>query len=79
VLPSLLAREITDGLKGFVVTGFESSTPYFSELFSRFVEQPGNLYKGPYLSIALPFRTGRQGVAYFDGLRIPFPRHLHQE
>jgi hypothetical protein len=45
VLPSLLAREITDGLKGFVVTGFESSTPYFSELFSRFVEWLRHLYK----------------------------------
>jgi hypothetical protein len=45
VLPSLPAREITDGLKGFVVTGFESSTPYFSELFSRFVEWLRHLYK----------------------------------
>lgn len=79
MLPSLLAREITEGLKGFVVTGFESSTPYFSELFSRFVEQPGNLYKGPYLSIALPFRTGGQGGTDFDGLQIPFTPHLHQE
>lgn len=58
MFPSLFACEVTRGLKSFVVTGFESSTPYFSQVFSRFVDEPGNLFKGPFFSVALPFQAG---------------------
>jgi DEAD/DEAH box helicase domain-containing protein len=55
MLPSLLAREITEGLKQFIITGYETPTPYFSGMFTRFVEHDGHFCKGPYLSLGLPF------------------------
>ncbi len=79
MIPSLLAREIIEGLRAFVVTGYETTTPYFAGLFGRFVEAPGNLYKGPYLSIALPFEPGTAGRDYFARFTTAFSPHAHQQ
>ncbi|HED14810.1 MAG TPA: DEAD/DEAH box helicase, partial [Gammaproteobacteria bacterium] len=80
MLPSILSEEITKGLKSFITTGFETDTPFFAGMFQRFVEQPGNLMKGPYLSVALPFQ---QGVTthqdFFSGFKTEFPPYQHQE
>ena len=79
MLPSALAHDVTEGLKNFIITGFETPTPHFQGIFSRFVEEPGNLYKGPYLSLNLPFITGTIGRDYFPGIEMPFPPHSHQQ
>jgi len=80
MLPSLLAEEITKGLKSFITTGFETDTPFFAGMFQRFVEQPGNLMKGPYLSVALPFQQGATSHQdFFSGFKTEFPPYHHQE
>jgi DEAD/DEAH box helicase domain-containing protein len=79
MLPSLLAREINEGLKNFIITGFETPTPFFQGIFTRFVEEGGNLCKGPYLSLGLPFITGTSGKNFFPGLAPDFPPYIHQE
>jgi len=80
MLPSILSEEVTKGLKSFITTGFETDTPFFAGMFHRFVEQPGNLMKGPYLSVALPFRQGdtnHQG--FFPGFKTKDSPYRHQE
>jgi DEAD/DEAH box helicase domain-containing protein len=79
MLPSILAHEIREGLRSFVITGFETSTPYFKGMFSRFVHEPGRLYKGPYLSIGLPFEPGSAGHGFFPGIRTTHPPYAHQQ
>jgi len=79
MLPSALANNITEGLKNFIVTGFETPSPFFQGIFRKFVEQPGNLYKGPYLSLSLPFEQGAAGTDFFSGLKSAFPPYLHQQ
>ena len=79
MLPSLVAQEIREGLRQFLVTGFEPSNAGFRGLVGRFLEQPGSLDKGPYLSIGLPFRPGSGGRDFFAGLTTKHPPHRHQE
>ena len=79
MLPGALAHDITEGLKNFIVTGFETSSPFFQGIFKRFVEQQGNFYKGPYLSLSLPFSHGTAGRDYFSGFETAFPPYLHQQ
>jgi DEAD/DEAH box helicase domain-containing protein len=80
MLPSLLSEEITKGLKSFITTGFETDTPFFADMFHRFVEQPGNLMKGPYLSIALPLQQGATShQEFFSSFKTEFPPYHHQE
>jgi hypothetical protein len=54
MLPSLVAQEIREGLRQFLVTGFEPSNAGFRGLVQRFLEQPEGLDKGHYLSLGLP-------------------------
>ncbi len=79
MLPSLLAREIIRGLQSYIITGFETQTPYFSGAFRELVEAPGRFYKGPYLSIALPFQSGDSGSGFFQGLEPGFVPYRHQQ
>ena len=55
MLPSILAKEIIKGLQAYVVTGFETPTPFFKGIFSDLVKTPGRFYKEPSLSTAKLF------------------------
>lgn len=80
MLPSLLVRDIQQGLKNFLVTGFEPSNEFFRGLLGRFVEDEPAWLKGPYLQIGLPFRPGQRGSGFFAP-RFELPRGgwTHQE
>ena len=79
MLPCTLAHDITEGLKNFIVTGFETPSPFFQGIFQDFVEQPGNLYKGPYLSLSMPFEQATAGADYFPAIEIAFTPYVHQQ
>ena len=79
MLPSLLAREIQNGLKHFLTTGFEPSDPMFAGVMQRFTEDEARWMKGPYIQLGLPFRTGTHGKAFFDNFETEHPGHVHQE
>lgn len=77
--PSVLAGQIEQGIKDFLQATFPSSTPFFHGMLERLLnEDRKQLFRGPYLSIQLPFRQGR-GVSIFPDLPMRFVPHLHQE
>ena len=51
MIPSVLSRHIEQGVKDFLQTTFPITTPLFSGLFDRLLEEPGTVFKGPYLDI----------------------------
>ena len=79
MLPSLVAQEIREGLRQYLVTGFEPSNDGFRGIVQAFVDTPGNLDKGPYLSLGLPFRAGTSGKDFFSGFKTEHPPFVHQE
>ena len=81
MLPSLLTRDIQDGLKQFLVTGFEPADHHLHGLMARFVsrENEAQWLKGPYLQLGLPFRPGARGRGFFDGFQTDHPGYTHQE
>jgi DEAD/DEAH box helicase domain-containing protein len=79
MLPSLLAREIQNGLKHFLTTGFEPSDTLFSGVMQRFTEDESRWMKGPYIQLGLPFRHGTQGKTFFGNFMTEHPGHIHQE
>jgi DEAD/DEAH box helicase domain-containing protein len=77
--PLIVAQQLTHGVKDFLQTAFPSATPGFSGLIERFLDQPENVFKGPYLSVPLPFRAGGVGQKpVFDWLDKRFIPHAHQ-
>lgn len=79
MLPSLLARDVQNGLKQFLLHGFEASDDFFHGLMQRFVDEESAWMKGPYLQIGLPFRVGSSGRSFFGQFETQFPGYVHQE
>ncbi|MGK7875371.1 MAG: DEAD/DEAH box helicase [Xenococcaceae cyanobacterium] len=79
MIPSLLASEIRTSIADFLRTEFCPATPGFEGLIDRFLEERDAIFKGPYLSIGLPFRQGTAGNDYFPDVPMAFPPHRHQE
>jgi DEAD/DEAH box helicase domain-containing protein len=77
MLPSLLARDIQQGLQQFLVTGFEPSDDFLHGLMRRFVEDQSGWLKGPYLQVGLPFAAGHSGRKFFSSFDTEFPGFSH--
>lgn len=77
-LPSVLAHQIQQGLADYLSATFPITTPHFHGILERFVHAPGQLFKGPYLSIKLPFEQGQSNANVFD-FNLGFAPYLHQE
>ncbi|WP_219862637.1 DEAD/DEAH box helicase [Vreelandella piezotolerans] len=82
MIPGLLANEVSDALREFIVTGYETETDPFKGEFRRLVEeqQDGEAFiKGPYVSVGLPFLTGSSGRDFFKSFETEHPPYAHQE
>lgn len=79
MLPSVLAHEIKESTRRFLVTTYEPSDAFFGGVVQRFVEGPNGTGKGPYLQIGLPFRPGTGSCGFFTRFAMPYPGYSHQE
>jgi DEAD/DEAH box helicase domain-containing protein len=78
MIPSVLARHVEQGVKDFLHTTFPVTTPFFSNMLERFLNEPGNVFKVPYLDIQLPFQQNKGSENYFPNLPMNFPPYFHQ-
>ena len=79
MIPSVLSSQVQKGVEDFLKTTFPVSTPFFHGVMDRFLGEDGGIFKGPYLSIKLPYRTSSIGPDFFPGIPLRFPPYLHQE
>lgn len=79
--PSVLARQVEEGVADFLRTTFPSTNPFFHGIVDRLISRPGELFKGPYVSVRLPFRPGERGARAFNAFSepLPFQPYRHQE
>ena len=61
MIPSVLAGHVEQGIKDFLRTTFPVTTPFFSNILENFLAEPGNVFKGPFLDIQLPYQQGKGG------------------
>ena len=77
--PLIVAQQVTQGVADFLRAAFPSTTPGFTGLMEAFLAERGNLFKGPYLTVPLPFRQApNPGRRAFDWLPAGFVPHAHQ-
>ena len=79
MIPSVIARQLQTGVEDFLKTTFPVSTPHFHHLLDDFLAQKDAVFKGPYLSVGLPFRRGESGADFFPDIPMEWPPHAHQE
>ena len=78
MIPSVVASEVTGALRDFLTTGFGPSSPELASVVDDFLADPENLVKGPYLSVALPFRRAPEGGEPFPEVPLGFTPYRHQ-
>ncbi len=79
MLPSVVASQIRNCVADYLHTTFRPTTPGFEGLMDRFLDKPDNYYRGPYITLGLPFRPGTTGAHFFPDIPLKFNPHLHQE
>jgi len=78
MLPSVLVSQLQQGVEDFLQTKFPTTTPHFHGMIDRFFGQEGAVFKGPYVSLDLPFRHSEHGADYFPEVPLEFPPYAHQ-
>ena len=81
--PILLARHVQESLHELVHTTLNSSSRAFEGVVDRFLDQPANFIKGPWISIDMPFRqiaTAADGTwtQPFPEVPLSFAPYQHQ-
>jgi Distinct helicase family with a unique C-terminal domain including a metal-binding cysteine cluster len=80
MIPSILDRQIRQGVADFVRTTFSITTPSMAKMVDDLCDEPDRMFKGPYISLGLPFENGNQPAdLYFPQLKVPFLLFKHQE
>jgi len=77
VQPLIVAEQTRQGIADFLKTTFPATTRGFESLMADFLDAPGNLAKGPYLTIGLPFKAGPSGPPAFHWAET-FRPYAHQ-
>lgn len=72
MFPSVLASELEQMAADAIRTAFHPTTSGFRELIDRFLDERKQLLKGPYVSLALPFREGNNRN-WFPKILTAFP------
>lgn len=79
MIPSVLVAQIQKGIEDFLRSTYPITTPGMEHVLDDLF-QPGSLFKGPYLSIDLPFlTTAAQDKSFFEALSLHFAPYVHQQ
>ena len=78
MIPSVVSSELEQAAKDSIRTAFHPTTSGFEGLIERFLNERDRFLKGPYISVALPFRKG-SGRDWFPQIPLEFPPYRHQD
>lgn len=79
MIPSILSSQLKRGLKDYIETTFQITTPLFKNAVTDLLEEPNKVFREPYVSVKLPFRTSDGSKKWFEGVDLKFPPYAHQE
>nr|MBF0223235.1 helicase with metal-binding cysteine cluster [Desulfobulbaceae bacterium] len=80
MIPSILADQTRRGIEEFLRTTFPITTPFFDSILEDLITRPEGIFKGPFLTMRLPYQKGITGKTFFPGI-LPdgFHPYRHQE
>lgn len=79
MIPSILSSQLKRGLKDYIDTTFQITTPLFKNAVTDLLEEQNKVFREPYVSVKLPFRKSDGSKEGFDGVNLKFPPYAHQE
>jgi len=79
VIPSVLADQIRIGLVEFLSTTFPMTNPFFDGCLEGLVNGPGQVFRGPYVSLRLPYVRAEAGEYFPAVAPAGFRPYRHQQ
>ncbi|MGM9992156.1 MAG: DEAD/DEAH box helicase [Candidatus Bruticola sp.] len=79
MLPSILAEHLERGLRDYLETTFPMTNELFKGSLRSMLDTPNSIYREPYISVRLPFRTAASAEYPFVSLHPPYKPYLHQQ
>ena len=78
MLPSILARQLQQGLADYIKTTFPMTNPAFRGSLEKMLETKGSVFHDPYISVRLPFRIADQMPDMFEAIHPQYKSYVHQ-
>ena len=78
ILPLTLAEQAKTAVEEVLRASYRPSTPAFSNLIDDFVREPDNLFRGPYLSLDLPYTSADTREEPFPEVPLGHTPYAHQ-
>jgi DEAD/DEAH box helicase domain-containing protein len=78
MIPSVISSQLKQGVDDFLRTTFPISTPFFHGLVENILSQKESIFKGPFISINLPFRNTAGKKEFFSDIPCEFDPYIHQ-
>ena len=80
MIPSVIGAQSRRGIEEFLRTTFPITNPHFAGALDRLLQKPGEVFRGPYISLKLPFHFSNSGRQFFPDV-VPefFNPYRHQE
>lgn len=79
MIPTIISEQVQTGLQDFLRSTFPSKDAFFGPMIEEFISKKDLLFKGPYISIKLPFVTSASNVTYFPDVPMGFKPYQHQQ
>jgi DEAD/DEAH box helicase domain-containing protein len=80
MIPSVIGAQVRRGIEEFLRTTFPITNPFFEGALDDLLARPGEVFRGPYVSLKLPFQSSGSQHRFFPEV-VPesFPTFRHQE
>jgi len=80
MLPSILAKQLQEGLSDYIKTTFPMTTPSFIGSIPNLLETKDSVFHEPYVSVRLPFRVADDlPEDFFRSIHTSYKPYLHQK
>lgn len=79
MLPTVLARQLQQGLADYITTTFPMTNHLFQGSLDKLLATKDAVFQEPYLAVRLPFRVAADMPDLFLSIHIPFKPYLHQQ
>ncbi len=77
--PVLLATQVEQGLEDLVRYNFQTNSDNFQGMIETFLSNPDTFFKGPWISVDLPFQDSDTFNVAFPEIPLDFEPYLHQQ
>ncbi len=76
MLPSVLAKQLQQGLADYIETTFPMTNPAFRGSLGRMLKTPDSVFHEPYTAVRLPFRTAENAAELFEAVHPSFAPYV---